>query len=377
MHPSKRKGSLEGSSEQWIPQRPAGEGPPNRAQERCLSFHTEVYRSELAYRLRALGYELRSGEHGFEIAGVSQEIIDRFSKRRRAILDAEAKVAGKLGQPLSNNARATLAHTSRQAKDTTLDPQAVLEFQRAQLTPEELSALTSLVPNGNRPAPSAAIAPPAPAALMSPGEAIDYARDHHFERQSVVETYELLKTALAYSRGSVRLDRLQAELAQRSDFLHAADQLTSPLDAPGGEGGVRAKRWPHSWPVRRWRNGWRPRLVPGRWRPLHQRADGWHDCLRPDAGGQLAAGLEDGPRRRISRLGGRDHGAGLHPAGDHGLAGWVARTANARRRIHITPGGAGSVRRSQRDRGAGESTAAMCVGRGCAHVEGAGPGWSS
>lgn len=192
-----------------------------------MTFYTEVYRSELAHRLRALGYDLHSSEHGFEIAGVSPEITARFSKRRRAILEAEERLAGKLGQSLSNNARATLAHTSRQAKDTSLDPQAVLALQRAQLTGEERSALTSLLPTGNRPTPSAAIPPPAPAALVSPGEAVDYARDHHFERQSVVETHDLLKTALAYSRGSVTLDALQAELAQRSDFLHAGDQLTT------------------------------------------------------------------------------------------------------------------------------------------------------
>ncbi|MCP5523240.1 MAG: relaxase domain-containing protein [Verrucomicrobiales bacterium] len=192
-----------------------------------MALYTEVYRSELAHRLQALGYELHSGEHAFEIAGVSPGILHRFSKRRRAILDAQEKMSGKLGHPLSNNGRGTLAHTTRQAKDRTLDPQAVLDLQRAQLTAEELSTLTALIPNRNRPTPSASIQPVAPRAVVSAAEAVDYARDHHFERQSVVETHDLLKTALAYSRGSVTLDMLQAELAQRSDFLRTDDQVTT------------------------------------------------------------------------------------------------------------------------------------------------------
>lgn len=186
-----------------------------------MTFYTEVYRSELARRLRGLGYGLDSAKHGFEIAGVPAEITERFSKRRQAIREAESELAGRLGQPLSNNARATLAHTSRPAKDTSLDPQEVLERQRAQLTPAELEQLTCLVPDGSRPTPAAS------GPLISAAEAVDYARDHHFERHSVVETHDLLQTALAYSRGSVTLEELRTELAQRTEFLHAEDQLTT------------------------------------------------------------------------------------------------------------------------------------------------------
>lgn len=186
-----------------------------------MTFYTEVYRSELARRLRGLGYALHSTEHGFEIAGVSTEIRGRFSKRRQAIQKAELELAGRLGQPLSNNARATLAHTSRPAKDLTLDPNEVLERQRAQLTRAELDGLNALVPDGSRPEPAV------PAPLISPAEAVDYARDHHFERQSVVERHELLETALAYSRGSATLETLQGELAQRTEFIHVDDQLTT------------------------------------------------------------------------------------------------------------------------------------------------------
>jgi len=186
-----------------------------------MTFYTEVYRNELAIRVRALGYEMRDTAHGFELAGVPTEIIERFSKRRRAILDAEAELSGKLGQPLSNNARATLAHTSREAKDKTLEAEEVLAAQRSQLSEEELAALRRLL-SPKQPPPQAR-----PDPVVSAAEAIEFARDHLFERRSVVEEYQLLKSALAYARGTLTLDELSAELARRPEFLAVDDQLTT------------------------------------------------------------------------------------------------------------------------------------------------------
>jgi len=75
-----------------------------------------VYRNELARRVKALGREVRPALHGFEIVGVSQELIQRFSKRRRAVLEAVAKVLSKAGRARSNNPRATLVHSTREQK---------------------------------------------------------------------------------------------------------------------------------------------------------------------------------------------------------------------------------------------------------------------
>lgn len=45
-----------------------------------------VYRAELAYLLQTeLGLELRRSEHGFELAGISDRVIERFSSRRAEI----------------------------------------------------------------------------------------------------------------------------------------------------------------------------------------------------------------------------------------------------------------------------------------------------
>ena len=185
----------------------------------AMTFYTEVYRTELARHLLELGYGLRNTVNGFEIEGVPQSVIDRFSKRRRAILAEEAKVAEKLGKPLSNNARSTLAHTSREKKNTSLSPEEVLAYQRSQLSEQEFDALRRLM--------TAKVAPLGSAQRISAAEAIDYAREHLFERDSVVPRHELLRVALAYARGSVVLPDLETELSKRPEFIAVDHLLTT------------------------------------------------------------------------------------------------------------------------------------------------------
>lgn len=106
-----------------------------------LSFFTEVYRSEMTRRLQELGYKIRTTTTGFEIEGVSEEIIQRFSKRRRAILAESKRLEQELGKVVSNNGRAAIAHAIRERKLKDLDPAEVRAFQRAQLSETEMAAL--------------------------------------------------------------------------------------------------------------------------------------------------------------------------------------------------------------------------------------------
>jgi conjugative relaxase-like TrwC/TraI family protein len=221
----------------------------------CMNYFTEVYRNSLARRLRALGYSIRNTANGFEIADVPQTIIDRYSKRRRAILTAETDavaainkklreeleqaVADNVGKStsehekaeralrdfkpvtsLSNNGRATLAHTTRQWKDNSLDPADVLAYQRSQLTDAEMGELTKLV--GRQP-----VQPDSINETISARQAIDYAKEHIFERSSVVHYTQLLQVALAFSRGRISKEGLEIELAGRSDFIAVNELLTT------------------------------------------------------------------------------------------------------------------------------------------------------
>ncbi len=45
-----------------------------------IRYATAVYRNELARRVRAIGYRITPARHGFEIEGVSEVVLRRFSK---------------------------------------------------------------------------------------------------------------------------------------------------------------------------------------------------------------------------------------------------------------------------------------------------------
>lgn len=235
-----------------------------------MAFFTEVYRSELALRARALGYGIRNTANGFEIDGVPQDILDRFSKRRRDILAAEPQAVAELNArrqreleeavqesqtpearaaaeqarrnflpltALTNTGRSHLAHATRPRKSDHLKAEEVLAYQQGQLTPEELAALRRLVSPGEAPRhasliPAFNLAPailPASALIptIGPAEAIDYARDHLFERRSVVPRCHILTEAMAYTRGFVTLLELETDLARRQEFIAVDEMLTT------------------------------------------------------------------------------------------------------------------------------------------------------
>src|SRR5437867_2442213 len=79
---------------------------------RTQRYATAVYRSELAARLTALGYEIERGRSGQpEIAGYSREYLDASSPRRQQIATylAEAERAGAAAAQIA-------AHQTREAK---------------------------------------------------------------------------------------------------------------------------------------------------------------------------------------------------------------------------------------------------------------------
>lgn len=194
-----------------------------------MTFFTEVYRNELALALKGLGYQLRDAKHGFEISGVSDDILARFSQRSYAIAKAEAALAPRLKGKLSNDGRAALAHAVRPKKVRGTPSQEVLAEQRSRLSAEEWTALRQLVPVHQVPPtlptakPTARVVVPGPEAEA----ALDFARDHLFERRSVVKRPELLRVALIKGRGLVTLAELEAALSRRNEFIEVEGALTT------------------------------------------------------------------------------------------------------------------------------------------------------
>jgi conjugative relaxase-like TrwC/TraI family protein len=118
----------------------------------AIRYGTAVYRNELAKRVQEIGYQIRPAKHGFEIEGVSDEVLQRFSKRSQQRDKVVQEMEQKLGRKLTNNEISHAVHQSRAKKIKGISTAEVREKQLAQLSPDERQALQKICSVSNRPA---------------------------------------------------------------------------------------------------------------------------------------------------------------------------------------------------------------------------------
>lgn len=175
------------------------------------AYLTEVYRNALAREVRSLGYEIESRRDnlgrdlGFDIKGVSGELLDKYSQRsqqRDHAIDAFAKEHGR--QPTDNEV-AVLVRETRADKLTEISSEEVHKRQRERLSPEESLGLSRVREH----ALEISKQPELERAVAS----LDYAEKHVFERVSVAHDHELLTVALRHGRGRIDLVELKGSLS--------------------------------------------------------------------------------------------------------------------------------------------------------------------
>ena len=176
----------------------------------AIRYGTAVYRNELAKRVQQIGYHIRPAKHGFEIEGVNDAVLKRFSKRSQQRDAVVRELEQKLGRKLSNNAIALAVHQSRAKKIKGISTTEVRDQQLAQLQPDEFQVLQKL---------TATVQPVRQVRRFEPeNQALNYAVAHVFERKSVVPEHELLGVALAQHPGELELLALK-EAAKYSAHL--------------------------------------------------------------------------------------------------------------------------------------------------------------
>jgi conjugative relaxase-like TrwC/TraI family protein len=177
----------------------------------AIRYGTAVYRNELAKRVQQTGYSIQPARHGFEIAGVSDEILKRFSKRSQQRDAVVKELEQKLGRTLSNNAVAHAVHQSRAKKVKGISTAEVRERQWSQLSPEERQSLQTLRASAH----SARL----PRMALAEDQALNHAVEHVFERKSVAPEHELLDAALSHRLGAVDLNHLKAAVKHSADLI--------------------------------------------------------------------------------------------------------------------------------------------------------------
>jgi len=184
-------------------------------------YATAVYRSELATRLKAMGYEIERGKSGQpEITGYSEEYLAASSPRRQQIEEHLAKKNQR-----GADAAQIAAHKTRQ-------PKLELSQEEMQQCHQQMAEAF-----GNQPTHvvEAAVEREGQIEQNSPGttaqSAVTFSKERNLEREAVVDERELLRDALKRSMGEATFGEIKAEFEKRvetSEFIEAEKKTGAP-----------------------------------------------------------------------------------------------------------------------------------------------------
>ena len=200
---------------------------------RAIRYAGKVYHNALARHCRELGYEIvpaydRKGNiTWFDLKCVSREILERYSKRRKQIEEAEARFVAEHGRNPTLPENNAISNSTRSAKLLNSSRAAVLEYQLGQLSSQEEEALASAVhaaeTRGKR-------------AFLLDQERLSHeirqVMDELFERESVLKRDKLLAEILNRNLGSVELAELKSALTSIRELVHLGGEAANPYYSP-------------------------------------------------------------------------------------------------------------------------------------------------
>jgi hypothetical protein len=176
----------------------------------------------LAREAESLGYQIENRAQGFEIKGVPQSLIDKFSQGSKEREAAVAAFIKKNGREPTDNEIAVLVRESRPERLIHISTEEVRRQQFARLTAEEGRTLSQLREQADRNRNNVK--------THSPEQSLQYALDHVFERVSVAPDYQVLSEALKHGRGHIRLTELvdcMRALESKHDIIRAGDDIAT------------------------------------------------------------------------------------------------------------------------------------------------------
>jgi conjugative relaxase-like TrwC/TraI family protein len=184
-------------------------------------YATAVYRSELATRLKPLGYEIERGKSGQpEITGYSEAYLAASSPRRQQI---EEHLANE--NQRGADAAQIAAHKTRQPK---------LELSQEEMQQRHHQMADAF---GNQPTHVVAAAMDRESrierdsARTTAQSAVTFSKERNLEREAVVDERELLRDALRRSMGQATLIDVRSEFERRvngGEFIGIEKQTNSP-----------------------------------------------------------------------------------------------------------------------------------------------------
>ena len=175
------------------------------------NFYEAIYHNQLAHNLKDLGYGVRRKARTFEIAGIGDDLIQKYSRRQATIEATKDKIESLYGTTMGNEAKSKLGATTRLHK-VEISGRDLKEYWEKRLTDRDWHHLLNL--KGQ------------PSYECSDKKATEHAIGHAFERKAVVDERYVYELSLRHGIGDVTLRSVQNE-AKRQGLLVKGDQATT------------------------------------------------------------------------------------------------------------------------------------------------------
>lgn len=168
-------------------------------------YYEAYFNSLLADKLQKSGYDLERNKNNFELAGISRETIDKFSRRTEEI----EKIAAE--KEITNTKELDgLGAKTRENKTKGLSQENLKEIWKNRLTENESEKLTALGSN------KAAVEKKKE---LTPEECVNYSIKHNLERKSAVEEKQLLTTAIKRGFTSYTPEEIKQAFDNHKDIV--------------------------------------------------------------------------------------------------------------------------------------------------------------
>jgi len=180
---------------------------------KAIRYSGKVYQNEMARACIMLGYDIdfvrdgKRGITGFEIRGVTKELLERYSKRRAEVEKGIEGFKKKFGREPSTAEIWAITRETRSAKLSEISTKEVRQLQLAQLTPEEKGSLKKV----KELAMAKTVEINGRGTSGHDVPSLRRAVAHVYERKSVSQGHEVLAEALNVGMGRVdhkELERL-------------------------------------------------------------------------------------------------------------------------------------------------------------------------
>jgi conjugative relaxase-like TrwC/TraI family protein len=170
-------------------------------------FATAVYRSELTYRLKDLGYEITAGRSGApEIKGYTQEYLDASSPRSQQIRE-HLELTGRNGRRTATN---IAAHQTRDRKEIRSRGEMMAAHHKlAADFGHQADAVVRAARDREQHQERLANA------VDQARQSLTFSRDKNFERHDIVDERALLTDGLNRGMGDITLAQIRADLNAR------------------------------------------------------------------------------------------------------------------------------------------------------------------